>query len=184
MAAKIHKSVELTALTFAIPMKIRLICFGALDQKYLKEGVELYIQKLKHYTRLEIEEILLPRSKQSEDPRKIKEAEGQLLLNKLKSGDQLYLFDEKGKEFDSVGLSNFIEDKQNYLRGDLILVIGGAFGYDDAVYTRADGKISCSRMTFNHQMFRLIALEQLYRAFTIIKGEPYHHVWSYSKFAV
>lgn len=176
MAAKIGNIAESTALTFAILMKVRLLCFGSLDQKYLKEGVELYIQKLKHYTRLEVEEMQLPRSKLSEDPRKIKELEGQMLLGKLKHGDQMYLFDERGKEYDSPGLAHFLEDKQNYLRADLILVIGGAFGYDEAVYARAEGKISCSKLTFNHQMFRLIALEQLYRAFSIIKGEPYHHV--------
>ena len=105
----------------------------------------------------------------------IKTREGELILKNIKPTDDLILLDERGKEYTSVELAKVIQDKISYVGKDMVYVIGGAYGFSDAVYQRANSKISLSRMTFSHQMVRAIFVEQIYRAFTIMKGEPYHH---------
>ena len=105
----------------------------------------------------------------------IKVREGELILKSIKPSDDLILLDERGKEYTSLELAKVIQDKMTYAGKDIVYVIGGAYGFSDAVYRRADSKVSLSRMTFSHQMVRAIFAEQIYRAFTIIKGEPYHH---------
>ena len=156
-------------------MKITLLCLGNLDLPYLKEGIQYYEKKLKHYTKLEIIELSLNKNKQPKEHEAIKIAEGELILSKVTDTDLLILFDEKGKSFNSIEWSKWFEEKLNYHRGNIVFVIGGAFGFSQDVYKRADQLITFSSFTFNHQLFRIIVLEQFYRIFTIIKGEPYHH---------
>lgn len=156
-------------------MKIILLSLGHIDLPYLKDGISYYEKKLSHYTKLELLELTLNKNKQPKEHEAIKVAEGELILNKVGESDYLVLFDDKGVHIDSIAFSKWIEEKQIYQRGNLIFCIGGAFGFSDDVYQRANYKMSFSKLTFNHQMFKLIALEQLYRAFTILKNEPYHH---------
>ncbi|MDC0652355.1 23S rRNA (pseudouridine(1915)-N(3))-methyltransferase RlmH, partial [Flavobacteriaceae bacterium] len=104
-----------------------------------------------------------------------KEKEGELILSKLKNTDQLVLLDEKGKEFRSLDFASYLQKKMNSGIKQLVLVIGGPYGFSEAIYKKATGKISLSKMTFSHQMIRLFVVEQLYRGFTILKNEPYHH---------
>ena len=156
-------------------MKIRLICVGKTERSYLIEGESEYIKRLKHYCSFEKIEIpeLKNAKKLSED--QIKLEEGKLILGKIDSSEQLILLDENGKSFNSVGFSNYLQKKFNQGGKSLVFVVGGAYGFSDELYARSNAKISLSEMTFSHQMARLFFIEQIYRAFTILKGEPYHH---------
>ena len=156
-------------------MKITLLTVGKTDVKWVREGLELYVSRLAHYIPFILDEIPELKGAASLDREQIKEKEGDLLLKKIKNGDEVILLDEHGKQYRSVEFASFIKEKM--LRGgrDIVFVIGGAYGFAQKIYSRADGKISLSEMTFSHQMVRTIFAEQLYRAFTIIKGEPYHH---------
>ncbi len=156
-------------------MKIKVLCTGTLSHQYLGEGVSFYIQKLKHYARFELVELKLPKNKQSEDSTQVKKNELSLFVKHINPGDFLILLDDKGQQYDSVGFANYIQTQTNHTSGSLVFCIGGAFGFDDELYKMAKAKISFSKLTFNHQMFRLILLEQLYRACSILKNEPYHH---------
>ena len=157
-------------------MKISLILIGKTDDSYIKEGFDKFQKRLKHYARFEV--ITIPDIKNSknlsEAQQKSKEAE--LILSKVSNGDLLVLLDEKGKEFSSVAFSQYLQKKMLAATKHLIFVIGGPYGFDETVYQRANEKIALSKMTFSHQMVRLIFIEQIYRAFTILKGEPYHHI--------
>ncbi len=144
---------------------------GLTGTGYLSEGLEDYEKRLKRYTSFERTDVPLPRSGKN-DPR---EQEGELLLSKVESGDVVVLLDENGKEFNSVEFSDFIQKRMNAGTKRLVFIIGGAYGFSDSVRKRADHELSLSRMTLTHQMVRLFFTEQLYRAFTIIKGEKYHH---------
>lgn len=144
---------------------------GLTGTGYLSEGLEDYEKRLKRYTSFERTDIPFPRSGKN-DPR---EQEGELLLSKVESGDVVVLLDENGKEFNSVEFSDFIQKRMNAGTKRLVFIIGGAYGFSDSVRKRADYELSLSRMTLTHQMVRLFFTEQLYRAFTIIKGEKYHH---------
>ena len=156
-------------------MKIRLIVVGKTNANYLKTGESDYEERLKHYCKFE--ELIIPPIKNggklSNKDLKIKE--GKLILKNIDPMDQLVLLDEKGKSFSSADFSNFLNQKLLSSTNRLVFVIGGAFGFSEEVYKRADSKISLSKMTFSHQMIRLIFKEQLYRAFTILKGQKYHH---------
>jgi 23S rRNA (pseudouridine1915-N3)-methyltransferase len=156
-------------------MKIKLLVVGKTDQSYLQEGVSIYEQRLKHYIGFEL--ITIPDLKKvknlSEEQQK--EKEGELILKQLSASDHLILLDEGGKTFDSIGFSGFIQQKANMGLKNLVFVVGGPYGFSKAVYQQANGKLSLSCMTFSHQMVRLFFTEQLYRAMTILKGEPYHH---------
>jgi len=156
-------------------MKIKLIAIGKTDEKYLEEGIEKYLKRLKHYNPFEL--IVIPDIKQGGKftAEKLKEEEGKLILQKVHEGDQLVLLDEKGKNFTSAEFANFLQKKLNTVNTNLIFVIGGPFGFSPAVYQRANEQISLSRMTFSHQMVRLFFTEQLYRGFSILRGEKYHH---------
>ena|SRR5688572_1681416 len=156
-------------------MKIKLIAIGKTDEKYLEEGIEKYLKRLKHYNPFEL--IVIPDIKQGGKftAEKLKEEEGKLILQKVQEGDQLVLLDEKGKNFTSAEFANFLQKKLNTVNTNLIFVIGGPFGFSPAVYQRANEQISLSRMTFSHQMVRLFFTEQLYRGFSILRGEKYHH---------
>ena len=156
-------------------MKIKLILVGKTNAKYLAEGEKEYEKRLKHYTKFE--EIIIPDVKHlgklSES--ELKKKEGQLILAKLENSDHVILLDDKGKSYSSVEFANFLQQKMNTSLKSLVFVVGGAYGFSDEVYERANLKLSLSKMTFSHQMVRFIFKEQLYRGFSILRGEKYHH---------
>ena len=155
-------------------MKITLLVVGKTTDSRLVSLVEEYISRLKHYVPFEM--VVLPdlKNTKSMSEEQIKAAEGEAILRFLTPAMDVILLDEHGREFRSVEYAVWLQKKMGSGR-DLTLVIGGPYGFSEAVYTRADGKISFSQMTFSHQMIRLMAIEQLYRAMTILRGEPYHH---------
>jgi 23S rRNA (pseudouridine1915-N3)-methyltransferase len=155
-------------------MKVKLLVVGKTAFDYLKVGEEIYQDRLKHYCifeRIEVQDVKNPKNFSKEE---IKRKEAISILSKLSTNDFLILMDENGKEFSSFELANWIE-KRNLLPQNIVFLIGGAYGFDSSLYQRMNMKLALSRMTFSHQMVRVIFLEQLYRAFTITKGEPYHH---------
>ncbi len=157
-------------------MKIRLIVVGKTAFEDLKVGESRYEQRLIHYCNYE--RITLPdiKTPKTYSPTQLKEKEGELILSKLKPTDYVVLLDENGSEFSSVQFSQWLSQKQMQQSPNMVFIIGGAFGFSPNINNRAQFKIALSKMTFSHQMVRVIFLEQLYRAFSIIKGEPYHHV--------
>lgn len=156
-------------------MEISLIVIGKTNARYLQEGIDEYIKRLKHYIPYSI--TVLPDIKNTKKltEEQQKEAEGKLMLEALKPGDCLVLLDERGKEFTSVAFADYLQRKMNAGLRRLVFVIGGPYGFSQSVYDRADEKISLSKMTFSHEMIRLFFTEQVYRAMTIQRGEPYHH---------
>ena len=148
---------------------------GKTVDKSLIQMIEDYVKRLKFYTDFEM--VVIPDLKNNKNmPFAVqKEKEGEMLLRSLNDSDDVILMDEHGKEFSSVEFASYIQKKMTSGLKRLVFIIGGPYGFSPAVYARAGGKISLSRMTFSHQMVRLIFTEQLYRAFTILKGEPYHH---------
>lgn len=156
-------------------MKIKLIVVGKTNAKYLLEGENEYVNRLKHYTKFD--EIIIKDVKQSGklNENELKKKEGQLILDKLENIDHVILLDDKGKSYSSIDFTNFLQQKMNSGLKSLVFVVGGAFGFSDEVYKRANSKLSLSKMTFSHQMVRLIFKEQLYRGFSIFRGEKYHH---------
>ncbi|HFS68125.1 MAG TPA: 23S rRNA (pseudouridine(1915)-N(3))-methyltransferase RlmH [Flavobacteriia bacterium] len=156
-------------------MKIKLLAIGKTDDKNLQILIENYTKRLKHYIGFEFEIIPDIKNIKNLSEKQQKEKEGELILKKLKPTDTLVLLDENGKSFTSVEFSEYLQKKMNSGLKQLVFVIGGPYGFSEAVYKKAQGKISFSKMTFSHQMFRLFVVEQIYRAFTILKNEPYHH---------
>lgn len=156
-------------------MKITLLTVGKTDKDWVRQGMDIYVSRLKHYVPFSVVEIPELKNVSALTKDQIKVREGELILKNIRTSDDLILLDERGKEYTSLELAKVIQDKMTYGGRDLVYVIGGAYGFSDAVYRRADSKMSLSRMTFSHQMVRAIFAEQIYRAFTIIKGEPYHH---------
>ena len=157
-------------------MKITLLTVGKTDVKWVREGLDLYGDRLRHYVPYALVELPELKGVAALTREQIKDREGKAVLSALKPSDQVYLLDERGKEFRSLEFADFLQDRLSRGGGrDLVFVVGGAYGFPEEVYARADGMISLSRMTFSHQMVRTIFAEQLYRAFTILKGEPYHH---------
>jgi len=156
-------------------MKVKLICIGKTGKKFLEEGESEYMQRVKHYVQIERLEIPDLKNARKLTFEQIKQLEGKEILAKIGSGEQLIVLDERGSVLSSVEFSNFIQQRFNAGGKALVFVIGGAYGFSDDVYEAASGKISLSKMTFSHQMIRMIFFEQLYRAMTILKGEPYHH---------
>lgn len=156
-------------------MKITLLTVGKTDKDWVRQGLDIYVSRLKHYIPFSIVEIPELKGVSSLTKEQIKTREGELILKNIRPTDDVILMDERGKQHSSVELAKVIQDKISYAGKDIVFVIGGAYGFSDPVYVRASSKISLSRMTFSHQMVRVIFAEQLYRAFTIIRGEPYHH---------
>ena len=156
-------------------MELKLVTVGKTDVRWVNEGLDLYVSRLKHYVPFSLVEIPQLKNVSAFSEEQIKEKEGELILRQLNPGDAVILLDEHGREYRSVEWAEWL--RQRLARGGkgLVFVIGGAYGFSQAVYDRAEGKVSLSKMTFSHQMVRTIFAEQLYRAFTIIKGEPYHH---------
>ena len=156
-------------------MKIKLIVVGKIKSYFLSQGEAKYVKRIKRYCKFDevtISEIK-NRNKLSKNELKIKE--GEFILKKIAPEDRVVILDNKGKIYSSIEFSSFLEDNMIHSTKRLVFVIGGAFGFSNEVYNRANDKLSLSKMTFSHQMVRLIFKEQLYRAYTIIKGESYHH---------
>ncbi|WP_296636775.1 23S rRNA (pseudouridine(1915)-N(3))-methyltransferase RlmH [Polaribacter sp.] len=156
-------------------MKIKLLAIGKTDHKQLSLLIDEYQNRLKHYIKFEID--IIPDIKNVKNLSELqqKEKEGELILKKLQNTDFLVLLDDKGKQFTSIEFSKYLQKKMNAGLKQLVLVIGGPYGFSNAVYQKSQGKISLSKMTFSHQMIRLFVVEQIYRGFTILKNEPYHH---------
>lgn len=156
-------------------MKITLLTVGKTDRDWVRQGLDIYVSRLKHYIPFTLTEIPELKNVSALSKEQIKVKEGELILKNVRPTDDLILLDEHGKEYSSVQLAKILQDKISYECKDIVFVIGGPYGFSDAVYARANSKLSLSKMTFSHQMVRTIFAEQLYRAFTIMKGEPYHH---------
>ncbi|MDD7272532.1 MAG: 23S rRNA (pseudouridine(1915)-N(3))-methyltransferase RlmH [Prevotella sp.] len=155
-------------------MKVTLLLVGKTQNKLFQEAINDYVGRIEHYLPFNIVTIADLKNTKNLSEQQQKDAEGAMILKEIQSADTVVLLDEHGKEFRSVDYAQWLQKKQNTAKR-LVFVIGGAYGFSEAVYKRANEKISLSKMTFSHQMVRLIFTEQLYRACTIIKGEPYHH---------
>ena len=156
-------------------MNIKLLAIGKTDNKNLQALIDDYTKRLSFYIKFDLEVITDIKNVKNLSENQQKEKEGELILSKLAATDQLILLDENGKSFSSVGFSDYLQKKMNSGVKTLVFVIGGPYGFSEEVYQKAQGKISLSEMTFSHQMVRLFVIEQLYRGFTILKNEPYHH---------
>lgn len=156
-------------------MNIKLIVVGKSESEHLRSWVEVYVKRLSHYTGFEI--VTLPDVKNAKNLSvgELKEREGEMILRQIEKADKVVLLDEKGKEFSSMEFSKYLEKQMNTSVRTLAFVVGGAFGFSPKVYEKIGERIAISRMTFSHQMIRLLVVEQIYRAFTILKGEPYHN---------
>lgn len=154
-------------------MQISVWVIGKTQDKYLKEGMEKYMGRLPHYTKFRYEE--LKDVKPAQIPEETTKREAEMVLSRLKPEDTLILLDERGQEYTSHGLADFLEKHQNHATRHMIMLVGGAYGHHQMIRERAQSLISLSKMTFSHQMIRLFLLEQIYRAFTIIRNEKYHN---------
>lgn len=162
-------------LHFEHVMKITLLVVGQTGEEYLKKGIDIYAARLSHYVRFNIVEIRMPKNVRQLSPSAIKDTEGKMLLKYLDDADQVVLLDERGRSATSAGFAEILQKTMNSGIRHLTFVIGGAYGFSDEVYQKANSRLSLSNMTFSHQMVRLFFTEQLYRAFTILKNEPYHN---------
>ena len=156
-------------------MRIHVMFIGKTMGKLFQEAISDYQQRLTHYVPFAIEEVPDLKNTKSLTEEQQKEKEADMVFDRLQSGDVLVLLDEKGKEFTSREFSSFLDNKMHTVNKRLVLLIGGPYGFSQRIYDAAQGKISLSKMTFSHQMVRLFLIEQIYRAFTIMRGEPYHH---------
>lgn len=156
-------------------MNIKLLAIGKTDNKALQTLIDEYVKRLSFYVKFDLEIIPDIKNVKNLSEAQQKEKEGELILSKLTPTDQLVLLDEGGKRFSSVGFSDELQKKMNSGIKTLVFVIGGPYGFSPQVYAKAQAKISLSDMTFSHQMVRLFFIEQVYRAFTILRNEPYHH---------
>ena len=156
-------------------MKITLLTIGKTVDKYLIEGIEIYLKRLKHYIPFQIVEIPELRNTKSLSREQQKSREAELILKNINSTDHVILLDENGKELSSKSFSVYLNKKMVGGQQHLVFIVGGSYGFNADIYNRANDKISLSKMTFSHQMIRLFFMEQLYRAYTILKGEPYHN---------
>lgn len=156
-------------------MNIRLIAIGKTDNKNLQSLIDDYQKRLSFYIKFDLEIIPDIKNVKNLSENQQKEKEGELILSKLSSTDQLILLDENGKTFSSVAFAEELQKKMNAGIKTLVFVIGGPYGFSETIYAKAYGKIALSMMTFSHQMVRLFFIEQLYRGFTILRNEPYHH---------
>jgi len=157
-------------------VKITLLLVGKTTENYLNEAVSEYLKRLKRYITFEL--VVIPELKNTKNIscEQQKEKEGLAILSAIETSDEVILLDERGLEYSSVEFASFIEKKGLNSVKRLIFVVGGPYGFSREVYARANGQVSLSQMTFSHQMIRLFFVEQIYRAMTILKGEPYHHV--------
>ncbi|MGH1387534.1 23S rRNA (pseudouridine(1915)-N(3))-methyltransferase RlmH [Kordia sp.] len=156
-------------------MNIKVLAIGRTDDKQLQQLIDQYVKRLSHYVKFDLEIIPDLKNTKNLSEAQQKEKEGELILKKLSATDVLVLLDENGKQFSSVDFSSYLQKRMNSGIKTLVFVIGGPYGFSETVYAKAQGKISLSKMTFSHQMVRLFVVEQIYRAFTILRNEPYHH---------
>ena len=156
-------------------MTIKLIAIGKTDSKALQQLISGYENRLQHYIKFELEIVPDIKNVKNLSEAQQKEKEGELILKTLSNTDVLILLDENGKQLNSVAFSNYLQKKMNSGMKQLVFVIGGPYGFSPSVYEKSQGQLSLSKMTFSHQMVRLFMVEQLYRAFTILRNEPYHH---------
>ncbi len=156
-------------------MTIKLLAVGKTDKKELQQLVAVYVGRLKHYVNFQFEALPDLKKAKNLSQEQQQQREAAILLKKIKPADTVFLLDEHGKDYSSEEFAGFLQKQMNSGIGRLVLVIGGAYGFGQDMYDRASGEISLSRMTFSHQMVRLFIVEQLYRAFSILRNEPYHH---------
>ena len=156
-------------------MQITLIAIGKTDKSELEELISIYEKRLKHYIKFQMVVIPDIKNRKNISEAQQKEKEGELILAQLQPTDTLVLLDEKGKQYTSTDFAQFLQKKMNSGIKNLVLVIGGPYGFSDAVYAKSSGRISLSKMSFSRQMVRLFIVEQIYRGFTILRNEPYHH---------
>lgn len=156
-------------------MKIIFLAVGKTSTDYIKKGISIYADRIPHYVPFEIKELADVKPGKNADTERQKELEGSAILKEVASSDYLCLLDERGKEYTSRQFSEFINNKMITLPSKLFFVVGGPYGFSKEVYQRANSQISLSKMTFSHEMIRLFFVEQIYRAMTILRGEPYHH---------
>ncbi|TYB73138.1 23S rRNA (pseudouridine(1915)-N(3))-methyltransferase RlmH [Bizionia gelidisalsuginis] len=156
-------------------MTIKLIAIGKTDSKQLQSLIDDYCKRLGFYIKFNLEIIPDIKNVKNLSEAQQKQKEGELILAKISSTDALIVLDENGKQMDSVGFSNYLQKHMNSGIKQVVFVIGGPYGFSEDVYSLAKGKIALSKMTFSHQMVRLFIIEQLYRGFTILRNEPYHH---------
>ena len=156
-------------------MTIKLLTIGKTDDATLQNLIQTYVNRLGHYNKFELEIIPDLKKTRNLSVEQQKTAEGKLILERMNTSDFVVLLDENGKQYSSEAFSEYLQKRLNSGMKQLIFIVGGPYGFSEEVYTRADGKISLSKMTFSHQMVRLFFVEQLYRAFTILRNEPYHH---------
>ncbi len=166
---------KLTVYFLSLKMTIKLLAIGKTDNNQLQSLIEDYQKRLRFYIKFDVEIIPDIKNVKNLTENEQKKKEGALILNQLKSSDVLILLDETGKQMDSVRFSLYLQKHMNSGIKRLVFVIGGPYGFCKEVYHKAQGKLSLSKMTFSHQMVRLFFIEQLYRGFTILKNEPYHH---------
>lgn len=155
-------------------MQIRLIVIGETSDQSIQHLVQDYCQRIRHYQSFELQ-VLQLKGKRKKETANLLNAEAKLVLEAISPSSLLILFDERGKEFSSIEFSNFLQKKFNAGPKELVFCIGGAYGFSEELYQRADAKIALSKMTLTHQMVRLLATEQIYRALTILNGQKYHH---------
>ena len=158
-----------------IDMKILLIVIGKTDQKWLVDGIGQYAERLTHFAQFEMQVIPDIKNTKNMDFQTQKIREGELILNLLQPSDDVWLLDDKGREITSPEMARWLEKRMAQSTKRLVFIIGGPYGFSQDVYNRVPGKMSLSKMTFSHQMVRLIFVEQLYRAFSILNNLPYHH---------
>lgn len=156
-------------------MKVQLILVGKTVDKRFSDVIDEYASRVKHYIGFDIQVIPELKNTKNLSADQQKQQEGELIVRQLQAGDHVVLLDEHGKEFRSVEFSDWMVKKMNTVSKRLVFIVGGPYGFSPDVYSKANEKISLSKMTFSHQMIRMIFTEQLYRAMTIMKGEPYHH---------
>lgn len=156
-------------------MKVQFIVIGRTVEKHLTAMINEYVDRVKHYIPFELEVIPELKNTKSLTPELQKEKEGELLQKQLREGDWVVLLDEGGKEFRSIEFAAYLKKKHTQAARRLVFIVGGPYGFSPAIYALAKEKVSLSKMTFSHQMVRLFFVEQLYRAMTILRGEPYHH---------
>ena len=156
-------------------MKILLIVVGKTDQQWLNDGISLYLERLTHFCQFQMQVIPDIRNTRNMEPQVQKVREGEQILKILQPSDEVWLLDDKGREMTSPELAGWLEKRMAQSTRRLVFIIGGPYGFSTDIYEQVPGRISLSRMTFSHQMVRLIFVEQLYRAFSILNNLPYHH---------
>lgn len=156
-------------------MTIKLLAIGKTDDPAIQKLTREYIKRIGFYNKFELELIPDLKNTKNLDVNQQKQKEGELLINQLNASDFVVLLDENGMQYSSEEFAEYVQKRLNSGLKQLIFIIGGPYGFSEDVYKRADSKLSLSKMTFSHQMVRLFFVEQLYRAFTILKNEPYHH---------